>query len=49
LSVVVLKIKKKKDLKNEDCEIEELNFRTTIHKLAMITFYVLVSARLGEK
>ena len=36
-------------LRHEDWEIEELKIRTAIHKLAMITFYVLVSAGLSEK
>ena len=31
------------------CEIEKPKIITTIHKFAMITFYVLVSARLSEK
>ena len=35
-------------LRHEDWEIDELKIRTTIHQLAKITFYVLVSARLSE-
>ena len=49
LCVVVFQIKLESALRHEDWEIEELKIRTTIHKLAMITFYVLVSARLSEK
>ena len=36
-------------LTHDDWETEERKIRTTIHKLAMIAFYVLVSARLSEK
>ena len=49
LCVVVSQIKLESALRNVDWEIEELKIRTKIRKLAMITFYVLISARLSEK
>ena len=41
--------KPRSGFKTLDWEIKEPKIRTTMHKLAMITFYVLVSARLSEK
>ena len=49
LCVIVFQIKLKSVLRHEEWETEELKIRTKIYKLAMITFYVLVSARLSEK
>ena len=46
---MVFQIKLEAALRHVDWEIEELKIRTKIHKLAMITFYVFVSAGLSEK
>ena len=46
LCVVVIQIKLEAVLRHYDCENEEPKIRTSIHKLAMIKFYVLVSGTL---